>query len=56
MCVIVFQNCNCVQRPGKPRERWLSDCPTAASIRVQTASGLLKTTLRNLALSVFNGD
>ncbi len=38
-------------RAGEPRERWLAHCLGAALIYVQTASGLLATTLHNLAVS-----
>ena len=43
--------CNYLVRLGNPRERWLAHRLTDALICFQTESGLLQSTLRNLALS-----
>jgi hypothetical protein len=51
-CAISHHNLsNYLKRLGASRERWLAHRLAAALIRVQTGSGFLPTTLRNLALS-----
>jgi hypothetical protein len=47
----VFQNHNSVELSGASREPWLAHGAVAALIRAETDSGLLPTTLRNLAHS-----